>query len=139
MSDMIYQECGLIVDEGKSFSLKVDGKTIVCSEHVLSDLVILRVKSGYEDKINDITDLIASRETDFTRRVIVILPPYIEVLKPIPSPLHEETTQCNACGGTMRILGQDEWLCNSCGATTTRKMKHLHRIMTGEGGGVSRL
>jgi hypothetical protein len=122
--------------DGRSFAVKVDGKTIVCSEHIAMDLIFLRLKENISgETLQHFMDTIQkTQDSGFNRKIVVVLPPFVEVLKLVPSVQGLITNvPCPLCGGNMRNMGQDQIVCLSCGHEKTNRAEHLRRVMRGEG------
>ena len=135
-----FQTYDLDAQDGTSdFSFKIDGNTIVLSQFILEDLVMLRVKPGFDDKIDAVKEQIAKSSEGFSRKAIVILPSWVDVLKPIPSAPHVVKRPCPQCGGTMRQLGKDQMVCLACGHEGTRTQDHLKRVVGESGSGGIRI
>lgn len=128
----VTKQFDLVSNESKNFAFKIDGKTVVCSEYLLPGLIILRLQPGHDDKIEQVKILLGENQ-DFSKKQVVILPSWVEVLKPIPSVPGAFKEECPQCGGTARSLGPDEFICLNCGYKGTRTLLHLNRVV-GRGG-----
>jgi len=133
MGQEITKQFDLVNGDSKNFSLKVEGKTVVCSEYILPDLVILRLQPGHDKQMGKIKEQLEKAQQEYSKKSIVILPSWVEVLKPIPSVPTAMRETCPQCEGTVRSLGPDEFVCLSCGYKGTRTLLHLQRVI-GQGG-----
>jgi len=117
-------------DGGKNYSVRIDGKNIVCSQHIFDNLIILRFRKPVNSEtMEKMQDILGAAE-DFSRRLILLVPDYVEVVKPVPSTIGQITKQCPQCQGIMRTLGKDEMVCLSCGYNSKQKLKHLSRVLS---------
>lgn len=104
-------------DEGSSYLYKIEGDSVVINQFHLSGTIFLRIEK--ENLPQEEIDKLKLKISEGSGNInVVILPPYVKVLK--VSPVVRQTPSgkaqpCTRCGGFMRQMGGGGFICFQCG------------------------